>query len=83
MWTVDNIEDVVFFLWLFVISPIMGYLLYDLASISIFIWLLSSIAVACIITFFTSPLIMIFCLLFEAVMNLLGSLNERLQRKLN
>lgn len=83
MWTVDNIEDVVFFLWLFIISPIMGYLLYDLASISIFVWLLSSIAVACIITFFTSPLIMIFCLLFESVMNLLGSLNEYLQRKLN
>lgn len=64
-WTLDNIEDLVIWIYLFVICPIVGYLLYSLADVSIVIWLIASAFLAAIITFFLSPLMMILFVIIE------------------
>lgn len=68
MWTIDNIEDIAIYLWLFIISPIMCYSLYSLAEINVAIWLIISVVCAGVITFFVSPFLMITLAIMEGVL---------------
>lgn len=71
MWTIENIEEVIIYLWLFIITPIMGYAFYSLSEISIIFWLLISIVSACVISFFFSPVIMLIIAILEGAIKLL------------
>ncbi|KAE9536072.1 hypothetical protein [Ursidibacter arcticus] len=76
MWAIDNIEDVVIYLWLFIMTPIMCYALYSLSEISIIFWLLISVVSACVISLFFSPFIMIIIAILEGTIKLFSRRTE-------
>lgn len=65
MWTINKIGDVLIWLCLFVVFPIVGYAFYSVIEINIAIWFILSAFVAVIITAFCSPIIMLLSLITE------------------
>lgn len=81
MWTMENISKVLFLLGLLVVFPLCCYGFYMFADVSIFIWLIISVAAACVVTAFLFPFIMIFCFLIEAAFKLIASIVNFMARE--